>query len=183
MDDSSFALSEHLRVLHQAGIRAVLAGDPEPATTSLLSVPPWPEFVAKLPFAVKSIWSYSELGFDLTGRSSPDRGSLWRTMIRFMNLAKGFVGFFPYTLPDHDVLVNYPDHFLEALMSHVPSTALIFGDTPFVQRLSSLVSSEKYSSLSIRIVAAPAPEALLRLSPEALEQTSLQLFTELMPTA
>ena len=183
MDDSSFALSERLRVLHHAGIRFVMADVPAPSPVTLLSAPPWSEFAAKLPPSVKSLWAYSALGYDLTGRASKERGMLWRTMIRFMDLPKGFVGFFPFALPVDDVSVSYPDHFFQALTVYAPPTVIIFGDDPFVSRLTSLVSSSTVFSQPIRIVSAPSPDALLGLTPEALEQQALQLLSEISPVS
>jgi hypothetical protein len=180
VDDSSFGLSEHLRVLYHAGIRSILESDPEQNKVNLLSVSPWTDFVSKLPVTAKSIWSYPDLVYDLTGRASQNRSVLWRTMIRTMDLPKGYIGFFPYTLPSDNVLVSYFDHFFEAVKSYVPTTIVIFGDALFAEKLLSLISSSEAIAFPSHVVAAPSPEELCSFSSDELKRYSSKLLPTLL---
>jgi hypothetical protein len=104
-------------------------------------------------------------------------------MIRFMDLPKGFVGFFPYTLPAGNTLVTHVDHFLEAVSTIDPSSILIFGDDAFSSRLLKMVTSSVTNSFSTRVIAAPSPTELCGYSSEALNRYLLQLLPALINTS
>jgi hypothetical protein len=180
VDDPSFGLSEHLRVLYYAGIRSVLSSVPEPPRDILLSVSPWFDFLSKLPITARSIWSYSDLIYDLTGNASRARGDLWRSMIRYMDLPKGFIGFFPYTLPAENNLTTHVEHFFELILSHVPTSLIIFGDDCFAEKIRALVHSSAKDLSHVRVVAAPSPETLCSFSSDDLESFSLNLRPSLL---
>lgn len=155
MDHASFALKQHLLVLHQAGIRHLLAAPaaPEPARPAMLHDPavsaeqgrgtsarpggqvsasvleqqPWAGLLAKVPQGVQSVWTYEGLGQDLTGQPSAERRKTLGRLLAAVRLPKGFVGFFPYCLPSGNALAQHQDVFLEALTRLNPASVVIFG--------------------------------------------------------
>jgi len=158
MDHASFALKQHLLVLHQAGIRHLLAmpdaperagsatasatatapadtPDSSPADTgqtdaaSLLGQEPWAGFLAKVPQGAQSVWTYEGLGQDLTGQPSADRRKTLGRLLAAARLPKGFVGFFPYCLPSDDAAVHHQGVFWDAVSRLKPSSVVLFSDS------------------------------------------------------
>lgn len=152
MDHASFALRQHLLVLHQAGIRHLLAApvapecvDPPKAchpagsagqapagravSSSVLDQQPWAGFLAKIAQGAQSVWTYEGLGQDLTGQPSPERRRTLGRLLSAVRLPKGFVGFFPYCLPSGNALAQHQDIFLEALSRLNPSSVVLFADS------------------------------------------------------
>jgi len=180
VDDSSFDLSEHLRVLYRSGIRSVLVSEPDPPMDALIWEPPWSNFISKLPVTAQSIWAYPDLFYDLTGKASQERGFLWRTMIRFMNLPKGFVGFFPYTLPVGNKFVTHMDQFSKVIFSYSPTSIIIFGDDCFAEKFLSFLKSTSFNLSTLRLIVAPSPEELRKLSEDSLNKYSRELLSSVL---
>jgi len=171
MDDASFTLSEHLRVLHLAGIRTLLPGETKPATPGLLDHEPWPTFMAKLPPSPSTIWTYSELGSDLSGQASKARGDLWRRIIPALQLPKGFVGFFPYAIPQEGTMQWCTKHFIQAISMIQPATVVVFDDDAHNELVVAFRSELPVNMDPGQIHTAPGPQTLLSCSPESLHST------------
>lgn len=60
----------------------------------------WKSILAKSPKAPPVVWSYYELGFDVTGQGDPERGKLLRSILAHLRWPKGSSGFVPAGLPD-----------------------------------------------------------------------------------
>lgn len=158
MDHASFALKQHLLVLHQAGIRHLLAvpvapvragtvsptapatapaDSPVPvraeanraAATSVLGQEPWAGFLAKMPQGAQSVWTYEGLGQDLTGQPSAERRKTLGRLLAAVRLPKGFVGFFPYCLPSESATVYHQDVFWDAVTRLRPASVVLFSDS------------------------------------------------------
>lgn len=154
MDHASFALKQHLLVLHQAGIRHLLAapvapvsagsavlpdpagcgvqartGDVGAAAPSVLGQQPWAGFLSKMPQGAQSVWTYEGLGQDLTGQPSAERRKTLGRLLAAVRLPKGFVGFFPYCLPSGGSLAQHQDVFLEAVSRLNPSSVVLFDES------------------------------------------------------
>ena len=190
MDDAPFSLSEPLVVLHQAGIRHVLPGPEVSLAPSLLSSEPWPQVLAKLPPRPACLWTYGELGSDLTGQSNPERGNLWRTLLKHLELPRGFVGFLPYCLPKDGGQELCLDHFGEALSAVCPQTVLLFDDdpaNPLAHAFKAFPASPHSPDAqgqprpAVTLVVAPSPKALLELSPQELQAVAAGLKVRLYP--
>jgi hypothetical protein len=153
MDHASFALRQHLLVLHQAGIRHLLAAPVAPHCTessapynpavsagqaraghdvtssaSVLDQQPWAGFLAKMPQGAQSVWTYAGLGQDLTGQPSSERRRTLGRLLAAVRLPKGFVGFFPYCLPSGSALEQHHDVFFEMVSRVNPSSIILFVD-------------------------------------------------------
>lgn len=172
MDDAPFALDAARLVLHQAGIRHLLPAQTARPEEGSLSREPWAGFMAKVPPAPLSIWTYSELGFDLTGHSEPARGNLWRSLIQLVGLPRGSVGFFPYSLPDSQGTSLHLECFFQAITSIVPLTIIIFDDNPGNELLQSLQHTPNILPATVTWHTAPSPDALLKLSRDELMSVS-----------
>lgn len=154
MDHASFALKQHLLVLHQAGIRHLLAapvapesagpavplipagaagqssaGDAGAVSPSVLGQQPWAGFLGKMPQGAQSVWTYEGLGQDLTGQPSAERRKTLGRLLAAVRLPKGFVGFFPYCLPSGGTLAQHQDVFFEAMSRLNPSSVVLFDES------------------------------------------------------
>jgi hypothetical protein len=163
VDDAPFALSADLFVLHQAGIRQLLPEQPAlqsgpavipRAVDSLLMVEPWATFLSKVPPNPCTVWTYKELGDDLTGNGNPARGALWREVIRLLDLPRGYVAFWPYCLRDDGGYTLQLDAFLEGLSNIAPKTLVVFdpvSDNPIPSAMS-LAAHQSLRSIHVHSV-------------------------------
>lgn len=200
MDHASFALRQHLLVLHQAGIRHLLAAPAAPecvdsakmchpagsagqasaghavsSSASVLDQQPWAGFLAKMPQGVQSVWTYEGLGQDLSGQPSAERRRTLGRLLSSVRLPKGFVGFFPYCLPSGNALVQHQDVFLEAL-SHVnPSSVVLFADSQDTS-LSRLLSGMDTSTVLLQV---SSLDVLSRMSDDELNSEAATLRTSI----
>jgi len=130
--DTSFALSADLFVLHQAGIRELLPAGKIFAGEKFLRRAPWAGFLAKTPPAPLMVWTYRELGADLSGRADPARGALWRELIKRLDLPRGSVAFWPFALPEEgESEVVHMEPFLAGLARIAPKSLVVFGTHAF----------------------------------------------------
>jgi hypothetical protein len=166
MDDASFGLSERSRVFHLAGIRHVLPPDAA-CGPDILAKEPWPALLAKLPPSPKTIWTYPDLGQDLTGQASRERSGLWRRLIPALELPKGFVGFLPHCLPGDAAVADCSDHFLLAVSRLSPAVVVIFDENPGNALLAASRKQGGDAAQPIVFHVASSPETLLGLSDEA----------------
>ncbi|KAF0232634.1 MAG: hypothetical protein FD177_2334 [Desulfovibrionaceae bacterium] len=185
MDHASFALRQHLLVLHQAGIRHLLAAPAAPECVdtaktchpagSVLDQQPWAGFLAKMPQGVQSVWTYEGLGQDFSGQPSAERRRTLGRLLASVRLPKGFVGFFPYCLPSGNALVQHQDVFLEAL-SHVnPSSVVLFADSQDTS-LSRLLSGMDTSTVLLQV---SSLDVLSRMSDDELNSEAATLRTSI----
>ncbi|WP_243439418.1 hypothetical protein [Fundidesulfovibrio soli] len=200
MDDTTFALSGPYRVLHQAGIRYLLPGQPpqktpvaspesvsdndvRPNAPSAQTVPfesPWTELLAKVPPSPVFLFTYKTLGSDLTGSGSTQRSSLWRSLIGALSLPRGSVGFWPCLLPGMEGADAPAPQFAEGLRRIAPRFLVEFapeGEGGFTR--CSLSDPNAASGLNISYFLAPSPEELLLSGPEGCNTMARQLL-ELM---
>ncbi|MFP5221503.1 MAG: hypothetical protein ACLGSA_04380 [Acidobacteriota bacterium] len=199
MDHASFALKQHLLVLHQAGIRHLLPGaapeavsapvcanhpatdaatgagksaDCEPAGDSVLNRHPWAGFLEKFPQGARSLWTYEGLGQDLTGQPSAERRRILGRILAAVRLPKGFVGFFPYCLPSGSSLALHLDVFQEALSRLNPTSVVLFRDPPAHS------SSQPLNGLEVDVLLQyPSLESFSRMN-----DTELQAVAETLRT-
>ena len=90
----------------------------------------WPaEWQAQFTKTAKGrfLWTYPELGLDLTGSGSPERSAFLRTLISQLALPKGSSTFWPYALPADKKLVSNISVFNEGLHLLSPAVILYFG--------------------------------------------------------
>jgi hypothetical protein len=165
MDHAPFALKQHLLVLHQAGIRHLLPASEAVPVPSLLSKEPWKGLLAKLPPGASSLWTYDALGQDFTAEPSSARRDILRRLINQLNLPKGFVGFFPFTLPAKDAqqpTQPFYDHFLEALCRVAPASVVIFSDDSCHALSPSIVDHAKEQGMQIAVRCVGSLESFMK---------------------
>ncbi|KHK03024.1 hypothetical protein NY78_1553 [Desulfovibrio sp. TomC] len=125
---------------------------------------PWPALYAKAPARPRLVITYSELGFDLTGQADPRRGGLWRTLLRDLDLAgKNAVAFWPFALPTHTLLTDFPEHFAAGIRRMAPAVLAVFGPLPPAVAL----ALDQIGQPMPVIERLPHPETLLASDPEA----------------
>ena len=143
--DSLVNVPERLRVWQLAGVRyfyldpeagAGIVSDTSDAPSPEASTEPdpaaWPQawqaVLAKAPARPRLVITYDALGLDLSGRSDPRRGGLWRALLRDLGLAgRNLAAFWPLSLPEGDGLRPRPDIFLEGLRHLGPEWIAFFG--------------------------------------------------------
>lgn len=72
------------------------------------------------------VWTYPELGDDLSGKSSTERRRVLQSLMRKLRMPKGSHAFWPYTLSSADA--GSPDIFQAGLHRFNPRTVIIVGD-------------------------------------------------------
>ena len=143
MADTSFALSADLFVLHQAGIRELLPAGKMLEGEKFLGREPWAGFLAKAPPAPLMVWTYRELGADLSGRADPARGALWRELIKRLDLPRGSVAFWPFALPtDGGSDVVHKEPFLAGLARIAPKALVVFEERAFRRIAEALAATD-----------------------------------------
>jgi len=142
-------------VLHQAGIRLLLPKGKPLAGEKYLSCEPWSTFLAKAPAAPLMVWTYHELGSDLSGRADPSRGALWRELIKLLELPRGSVAFWPFALPagEEDVVLMEP--FLAGLARIAPKVLVVFGADASPSIIAALAAAENDALKRIRCCPTP----------------------------
>jgi hypothetical protein len=94
--------------------------------------------------AAAIVWSYPELGADLTGNSDKERGLYLRTLIGALNLPKGSSTFWPLSLPDDGE--DAPGLFFQlGLQLLQPRAVLLFGKESIRQSSLSIPLSSPYT--------------------------------------
>ena len=88
---------ERARILHQAGLRLVLAA-PARATPETLPAE-WEAFLAKAPARPRVVFTYVELARDLGKDPDPARGELFRGLARHLAWPRGSIAFVPCLCP------------------------------------------------------------------------------------
>jgi len=180
MDDTSFGLSESLRVLHQAGIRHVLPGRQPWMHEGRFLAPDWDSILAKLPPSPRVILTYRQLGSDLTGAGDSERSALWRRLFALLGLPKGTLGFLPYCFDDCPSSLDHVETFFQHLSSISPAIVLIFdscenhpllhGHSRFPSTLNSPIRFKRY----------PSVDALMGMDETSFKAFSASLLTDLM---
>jgi len=138
-------------VLYQAGIRELLPAGEISAGEKFLSREPWAGFLAKVPSAPLMVWTYRELGADLSGRADPARGALWRELIKLLGLPRGSVAFWPFALPlqtGGDAVHMEP--FLAGLARIAPRALVVFGAQDFEPIAEALAATGNDKLLHLR---------------------------------
>lgn len=95
MASSFIELPESLRPWRTAGVQAVLS----PFSKV------WEPIVKKHLHPITVLFTYEELGYDLTGKSSPIRSKTLRELISYLAWPKGTVGYWPIAIPAGDRVV------------------------------------------------------------------------------
>lgn len=201
MDHASFALKQHLLVLHQAGIRHLLAvpvapdragpvpsnapaDSPAPvraesnrAAASVLGQEPWAGFLAKMPQGAQSVWTYEGLGQDLTGQPSAERRKTLGRILAAVRLPKGFVGFFPYCLPSDNATVLHQDAFWDAVTRLRPASVVLFSDS----QDDPLARTYSGSGISTVLLQVSSLDVFARMTDDELHVEASALRTSIFP--
>ncbi|GFK95366.1 hypothetical protein NNJEOMEG_03228 [Fundidesulfovibrio magnetotacticus] len=138
------------------------------SSATLLETPPWPAILAKVPASARCVFTYADLGQDLTGSPSRERGQLWRRLIGLLGMPPGSVAFLPYRLPGSDDPRTAQTAFTHALRRIAPASVLAFtsSDSGLLQEL--LSRAGQGDSRSMRLFTAPDPHVLLTSSDDSL---------------
>jgi len=106
-----------------------------PVSPSPLAPAGWPDAWRRLLAKTRPapvVWTYSELGLDLSGVGSPERGSLLRRLIAGLCLPRGASAFWPSALPVENTAGTFaPDAeiFFAGLERLSPRLVVLFGHT------------------------------------------------------
>lgn len=121
-------IPEHLRAWHSAGVEYFYPSDadsfPDAAAAepeSVILTAEWEAILGKSPQSPAVVWTYAELGFDLSGRADSARGKMLRSLIAHLRWPKGSSGFVPTGLPEADAIKHNPAVFwscVERLEAH-----------------------------------------------------------------
>ncbi len=87
--------------------------------------PLWQAMLAKTP-AAPIAWTYAELGLDLGGAGSPERGRILRELIQRLRLPKGSSAFWPFKLRDENGAYAATPQMFQAGLDRLKPRALIF---------------------------------------------------------
>lgn len=91
---------------------------------------PWRELFARTKSA-PILWTYGELGRDLSGSGDAARGAALRRLIGGLGLRRGSSTFWPLSLPDLDSATEGPSLFSEGLRLLRPRVVIMLGaDAP-----------------------------------------------------
>lgn len=96
------------------------------------------------------VWSYPELGTDLTGNSDKARGAYLRSLIGALNLPKGSSTFWPLSLPDDTTDVQSGHFFQLGLQLLQPRAVLLFGKESIRQSGLSIPLTNPYTQTIIQ---------------------------------
>ena len=134
----------------------------------MLQTRPWRDFIAKLPAAPKTLWTYEGYARDVFDPSVPKTRGLWQTVIGSLNAPRGTIGFFPCALESGRGVATYPHVFFGLVKRVRPQSLVVYGAEAF-EELRRCSGSSQYGFLrDIAMHKAPSPEELLALESEAL---------------
>lgn len=86
---------------------------------------PWDAFLTKANVGAKVIFTYYELGLDLSGKADPRRGALFREILKVLGWAgKGVHSFWPMTAPEGETLAQSEPLFWQGAQ-HIGATAVV----------------------------------------------------------
>lgn len=144
-----------------------ISSRPDPAGRAdpevFLSREPWSVHLAKVPPSPLSVWTYAQLGQDLTGQGDPARGNLWRQLLRALELPRGSVGFWPSFLPPGEVNQQSLSVFVEGLIRIAPRTVVFFSDDSSDPSYLAMSQFGGEALQSVDSILLPSPSSLLRL--------------------
>ncbi len=94
---------------------------------------PWAVFAAKSKPGRALLWTYQELGLDLSGNVNPTRSELIKQIINALNLPAGSSNFWPHSLPlqtsGEQEFKQEPELFHRGFNALEPQFLLVFGET------------------------------------------------------
>ena len=102
------------------------------------------------------VWTYRELGSDLSGRADPARGALWRELIKLLDLPRGKVAFWPFAVPagrEGEEVRMEP--FLAGLARIAPKALVVFGEEASPPIAAALSEAKNEALAGIRLFCAP----------------------------
>jgi len=202
MDDTSFTLTGPLRVLHQAGIRYLLPAAPKPVppvaadapatqerTPAPVAIPaapfesPWTDFLAKVPPQPVLLFTYAELGDDLSGGGSTQRSALWRQIIGALGLPRGSVGFWPSRAPgaEGEGAPAVAPQFAEGLRRIGPRVLVDFGSSQAHCLREAVDAVNASGQVFISYYPAPSPGELLQGGPDLCNSVARSLLALVQP--
>lgn len=175
-------LPPHLLPWYQAGVRyflgckAVAAPEARPSAEAVPQAvsndpqvcwpAPWDRCWAKTPRTARMVWTYLELGRDLCGKASPDRGHLFRSLLGHLGWPKGTTAFWPLCCPGEGGLLTRPDLFWEGCKALGVKHVACFGADALALIEPGADAAEpqaQHGAITIHVL--PAPADLLKLLP------------------
>ena len=122
----------------------------EPVSLPLLeNLPnPWPLFASKSKPGRPLLWTYQELGLDLSGKADPTRSNMIKKIITTLKLPAGSSNFWPHSLPEQtpqgQEFIQKPDFFAQGFAALEPQFLLAFGK-PSLEAIIPSTNSLPYS--------------------------------------
>lgn len=148
MDGSLINMPERLRIWRTAGIRHLFrskfpdseisadgSGAEGPGAENLDDPETWPApwslFFARVVKSPRFVFTYWELGQDLSGKGDPARSQLWRDLISSLSWPPGTVSFWPLSVFSQNSLLPELKMFHKGLKILCPERLVCFGGEAF----------------------------------------------------
>lgn len=179
MDGSLINMPERLRVWRTAGIRHFLRSSAHvaenPTDASAVDAPddadlrdpetwpaPWSQFFARTAKSPRFVFTYWELGQDLSGKGNPARSQLWRELLSSLSWPAGTVSFWPLSVFSQNSLLPEPKMFHKGLKILCPERLICFGGDAFqilFPQSTFAVGEMRYDAFPTLVL--PAPHELI----------------------
>jgi len=155
-------LPESLRPWRQAGLRVLQ----RPYSVE------WEHYFKRHLKPAKTVWTYMELGNDLSGKSSALRSQTLRDIMAYLSWPRGAVGFWPIAIPKGDRLTVELNIFWLGVRLMQAEYIVSFGEdalTHLSPISSPLMAEHKYQHLSF--FSLPPIEALASMDTDQRQET------------